>query len=206
MKVNHLEVLVEEPSMAALLFELLPRVINEDVTFSIFTYNGKSDLLKKLPDRLLGYSSWLPENFGIVVLVDNDDDDCKALKATLEDHFARAGIPTKQSPNGTLFSGLTRIAIKELEAWYFGNWPAVNRSYPKVPLSTATKARFRNSDEIQGGTWEAFERICKDNGLFLSGLRKVEAARAIGKEIDISENKSPSFQAFIDGIRMLTSQ
>lgn len=206
MKVNHLEILVEEPSMAALLLELLPRVINEDVTFSIFTYNGKSDLLKKLPDRLLGYSSWLPENFGIVVLVDNDDDDCKALKATLEDHFARAGIPTKQSPNGALFSGLTRIAIEELEAWYFGNWPAVNRSYPKIPLSTATKARFRNSDEIQGGTWEAFERICKVNGIFLSGLRKVETARAIGKEIDISENKSPSFQAFIDGIRMLTSQ
>lgn len=206
MTIDHLEIFVEEPSMEAFLVELLPRVLEEGVTFSIFTYNGKSDLLKKLPNRLQGYSSWLPNNYGIVVLVDKDDDDCHKLKATLEGCFAHADIPTKNCPKGASFSGLTRIAIEELEAWYFGNWPAVTRSYSKLPSNTAARASFRRSDEIQGGTWEAFERICKRNGLFLSGLRKVETAREIGGQIDIAENTSPSFQAFVDGLSELVGQ
>lgn len=200
MTINHFEIFVEEPSMEAFLLGAIPRILPEHITFSIFTYNGKSDLLRKFPDRLRGYSAWLPENYAIIALVDRDDDDCIELKARLEDFFATAKIPTKQQSNHGLSSGLTRIAVEELEAWYFGNWPAVLRSYPKLPTNVISKVGYRKSDEIQGGTWEAFERVCKKHGLFSSGLRKVEAARAIGGQIDIKENTSPSFQSFFDGL------
>ncbi|WP_020043578.1 hypothetical protein [Salipiger mucosus] len=63
--------------MEAFLMNFLPRIIPETATFSIYTYSGKSDLLRKLPSRILAYSTWLPEEFGIVVLVDRDDDDVK---------------------------------------------------------------------------------------------------------------------------------
>jgi hypothetical protein len=49
--VSHVEVLVEEPSMKAALRELLPRVLG-DLTFQIYRYQCKNELLKRLPERL----------------------------------------------------------------------------------------------------------------------------------------------------------
>ncbi|WP_245584714.1 DUF4276 family protein [Salipiger mucosus] len=126
-----------------------------------------------------------------------------ALKSTLERSFLDAGIPTKTNPDGISFSGLTRISIEELEAWYFGNWKAACRAYSRLPSTVAKKAKYRNSDNISGGTWEAFERECKKAGFFSSGLRKIEAAREIGLQIAINENTSPSLQKFYDGLLLL---
>lgn len=206
MLIDHLEIFVEEPSMEAFLLELLPRLLPRHVSFSLYTHNGKSDLLRKLPHRLRGYANWMPGNHGIVVVVDRDNDDCVGLKTTLEGFFAQSGIVTKMSAGVASFSGLTRIAVEELEAWYFGNWPAVVRGYPILPSSVASKAKYRNSDDIRGGTWEAFERICKSQGLFSTGLRKVEAARKIGGQIEIGENSSPSFAAFREGLISMVEQ
>lgn len=38
-------------------------------------------LLARLPERLRGYASWLPDTWRIVVIVDRDDADCTTLKA-----------------------------------------------------------------------------------------------------------------------------
>ena len=75
--VEHLEVLVEEPSMEALLRGFLPRMLG-DVTFQVYPFQCKSELLQHLPERLRGYSSWLPPTWRILVVVDRDDDDCRA--------------------------------------------------------------------------------------------------------------------------------
>ena len=87
----------------------------------------------------------------------------------------------------------TRIAIEELEAWYFGNWEAVSAAYPNVPADIPRRAANRESDKILGGTWEAFERILRKRNYFASGLRKVEAAALIGKHFDVEKCSSPSF-------------
>jgi len=60
MKAEHLVVFVEEPSMAAALESLLPKIVGA-LSFRIIQFQCKNDLVKKLPDRLRGYR-WIPEN------------------------------------------------------------------------------------------------------------------------------------------------
>ena len=85
------------------------------------------------------------------------------------------------------------MAIEELEAWYFGDWSAVRRAYPRVSAKVPRQAKYRFPDAIKGGTWEAFERILKRAGYFRTGLRKIEAARAVAEHMDPERNSSPSF-------------
>ncbi|MDZ4255602.1 MAG: DUF4276 family protein [Sulfuritalea sp.] len=196
MRAEHFEILVEEPSMEAFLRELLPRVLGHAATFEIYPHQCKDDLLAKLPDRLRGYYSWLPDNWRIIVVVDRDDDKCKRLKRQLESLAANAHLRTRTSVGASLWQVANRIAIEELEAWYFGDWQAVEEAYPKVPRSVPRKQQFRDPDDIRGGTWEAFERVLQRAGYFKNGLRKTEAARNLGKRIDPARNSSRSFQIF----------
>ncbi len=71
---RHLVFLVEEPSMEAFLRTLLPRRLPADCGFEIHPFQGKADLLDKLPARMRGYSGWLPKEWRIVVIVDRDDE------------------------------------------------------------------------------------------------------------------------------------
>jgi Domain of unknown function (DUF4276) len=127
-----LEILVEEPSAEVFLRGLLPRFIEVGTTFELYPYNGKQDLLKNLPARLAGYSRWLPPSSRIIVLLDCDDDDCKALKQRMEDIAVSTGLLSRTTANGLPWQIVNRIAIHELEAWYFGDWNSVRQVYPRV--------------------------------------------------------------------------
>ena len=189
-------VFVEEPSMEAALEHLLPKMLAEG-DFEIRRFQCKDDLLKQLPDRLRGFSTWLPANWALVILVDCDDDDCRQLKQRLEQVAADARLRTKTStPPGQRFQVANRIAIEELEAWFFGDWAAVKAAYPKVPATLPQRAGFRDPDAIRGGTWEALERELKKAGYFKTGLRKMECARAVAAHMDAARNTSKSFQSF----------
>ncbi|MBI3797328.1 MAG: DUF4276 family protein [Deltaproteobacteria bacterium] len=197
MSVEHIEFVVEEPSMEAFLSGLLPRLLGE-MSFSIHPFQCKDELLGRLPSRLRGYANWLPESHRILVVVDRDDDDCKQLKQHLEEITLQAGLWTRSSPKDGRFTVVNRIAIEELEAWYFGDWEAVRAAYPRVSAMVPNQSRYRDPDGVVGGTWEAFERVLKQTGYFKTGLRKIEAARAISPHIDLARNKSRSFAAFRD--------
>ena len=192
----HVELLVEELSMEAFLRALLPRLLPQDRTFEVHAFQGKSDLLGKLADRLRGYARWLPEDWRIVVVVDRDDDDCLQLKRRLEDIARQADLRTRTSAGGAPWQLVNRIAIEELEAWYFGDWEAVRTAYPRIPSSIPNQQKYRDPDHIAGGTWEAFERVMQQRGYFKEGLRKIEAARALGGLIDAQRSRSPSFRHF----------
>lgn len=198
MPAEHLEFMVEEPSMEIFLRELLPRLIPATATFAVYPHQSKGDLLRKLPARLQGYAKWLPQNWRIVVVIDRDDDDCDVLKQRLEGISANAGLRTRTSHPNQTWQVISRIAIEELEAWYFGDWEAVREEYPKAPNTIPKKAPYRDSDAVQGGTWEALERILQRVGYFKGGLRKTEIARTLGKCIDPTRNRSRSFVAFRD--------
>ena len=202
---RRLEFLVEEPSMEAFLQGLLPRILPEGCEFEFRVFQGKQDLLRKLERRLLGYRHWLPADRRLVVVVDRDDGDCHALKERLERAAADADLLTRSRARGGPWQVVNRIAIEELEAWYFGDWEAVRQAYPKVPSNTPNQARYRDPDAIQGGTWEAFERLLKKRGHFRDGLRKIEAARAIAPNIDPARNRSRSFAAFRDVLAEATA-
>ena len=193
-------VLVEEYSMEAALEHLLPKLLG-DIEYQIIRFQCKDDLLKKAPERLRGYASWLPANWRILVLVDRDDDDCMVLKAELENMAAAAGLLTKTAAdNGQCFQVVNRIAIEELEAWFFGDWSAVQAAYPRVPATLPQKAGFRDPDAVAGGTWEALEGVLKKAGYFSTGLRKVELARSVAVRMNPPNNTSRSFQIFAGAV------
>jgi hypothetical protein len=200
MTAQHLEFLVEEPSMEAFLRALLPRLLPEDRTFEVHPFQGKDDLLNKLEARLRGYAQWLPDEWRVVVVVDRDGDDCMALKRQLDAIAVNAGLRTRTRVKSGKWQVVNRIAVEELEAWYFGDWEAVRAVYPRVPSDTPKKSGFRDPDMIRGGTWEAFERILRQHRHFTSGLRKIEAARAIGAYIEPTRSISHSFKKFHEAI------
>jgi len=200
----HIEFLVEEYSAEAALKNLLPSILSEETTFAIRPFSGKQDLLSQLPKRLSGYRKWLPDDWRIVVLVDRDRENCLALKAKLEDAARQAGLATKSSVRGQKrFDVVNRLAIEEMEAWYFGDPAALKQAYPRLPDTIGRKAPYRNPDAIAGGTWEALERILKQSGYYPSGMPKVETARNVSKYMDPDRNISKSFQVFRDALREL---
>ena len=87
-------------------------------------------------------------------------------------------------------------SVEELEAWYFGDWPAVQAVHPKLPDGIPKSRGYRDPDAIAGGTWEAFERVLQRHGYAKAGLAKIQTARAIGGHIDPGRSRSPSFLVF----------
>lgn len=199
MPLKHLEALVEEPSMEAVLQMLLPQLIGA-ATFRIYAHNSKDTLFRRLAGRLGAYRQMLQPGWLVLVLVDRDDDDCRALKRSLEREATAAELVTRTGAAGGDFTVLNRIVIEELEAWYFGDWQAVRKAYPRVPPRLASRAAYRQPDAVKGGTWEALERIMQQAGYFPRGLRKLQAAERIAPHMDPARNTSRSFQVFRDAL------
>jgi len=200
MGASHIEFLVEEHSMEAFLTHLLSRCLPAGCTFRIHAHQGNLALLRKLENRLRGYVSFLPQDHRIVVIVDMDQDQCDQLKSKLEEACAHASLKSKRAADGPQWQVVTRIAVEELEAWYFGDWPAVCKAFPRVSSTVFRRSRYRNIDAIQGGTWEAFEHVLKEFGYCKQGLPKVQTATAIGQHMEPEKNCSPSFQVFWQAI------
>lgn len=182
--------------MEAFLRGLLPRLIPVDCGSEVHAFQGKADLLGKLEARLKGYAQWLPNDWRLFVIVDRDDDDCRELKANLEAMAQRAGLVTRSRAGDAQWQVVNRIAVEELEAWYFGDWSAVKEEYPRVSRDVPQRRGLREPDAILGGTWETFERVMQNHGYFKEGLPKIDTARRIAARVTPDQNRSPSFQAF----------
>jgi hypothetical protein len=182
--------MVEEPSMEAALRALLPRVLGA-LAFEVFRFSCKDEMLLRLPVRLRGYS-WLPPTWRVVIVVDRDSDDCVELKRRLDTMARDAGLRLRgEAPEP--WQVVNRIAIEELEAWYFGDWAAVRAAYPRVPATVTAKEGYRDPDAIKGGTWEAFERILQAAGYFKARMSKIEVARQVASVMEPARNHSRSF-------------
>lgn len=199
----HIEFLLEEPSAEAFLQGLLPRLLPPGASWNTVVFQGKEDILNNLEPRLKGYRPWIPADWRIVVLIDEDRQDCLALKGRLEAAATAAGFATKTNPQAGGFVVLNRIAVEELEAWYFGDTTALTQAYPRVPRGLARQAPYRHPDAIAGGTWEALERVLQRAGYFGAGLPKIEIARQMARHMDPARNTSPSFQCFRLGLGSL---
>jgi hypothetical protein len=95
--------LLEEPSMAALLEGLVPRVL-PGVPFQCIPHEGKADLEKSIPRKLRG---WREPDVRFVVIRDQDSADCKDVKRRLAALCKQGNRPDT----------VVRIACRELEAW-----------------------------------------------------------------------------------------
>jgi len=176
---------------------LVPR-LRADFEFQVHAYNGVNDMLPKLPKRLGAVTHYIQPSHRIVVVRDEDRKNCQTPKRQIEAIARKAGLRPK-GKHGP-FEVLTRIAIEELEAWFFGDVPALVEAYPGVSPSIDKQRGFRNPDAIAGGTWEAMERMLQRAGHYPAGLAKTDFARRMAACMDASRNTSKSFQVFRDGI------
>ena len=151
----HIEVLVEDSSGEKLLQVLLPQLLGpqgEPHTWRLHAYKGigripkglvpntdaaKRILLDRLPKQLRGYGK-TPGIDAVVIVLDTDKRDCAAFLAEL----IAAKNACNPSPN-TLF----RLAIEEMEAWYFGDQDALLAAYPSAKCS---ESMFRIAYAIRG--------------------------------------------------------
>ena len=201
MSILHLEFLVEEASLESALAQLLPKILPSTVSSKIHAFRGKPDLLAKVPNRLKGYQAWLPPDWKIVILIDEDREDCLNLKKQLEDMAIVAGLITKSScQEDQSFHVLNRIVVEELEAWFFGDVQAICQAYPKVSANLAKQKRYRDPDAIKGGTWEALERVLQKAGYHPGKLEKYKASSDISQYMNPESNRSKSFQVFYQGL------
>jgi hypothetical protein len=214
----HIEVLVEDSSGKILLDCLLPQffgVHGHSNTWRLHSYRGvgriparlnsttdpaKRILLDQLPRLLRGYSK-TPGVDAIVVVVDADTRDCKAFLEELQQLAAACG-----AADNTMF----RLAIEEIEAWYFGDNQAILAAYPR-----ANKTVFANyRQDSVCGTWELLadavspggSAAVKKIGWPFAGSVKHEWARSIGPKMNVEKNTSPSFCKLRDGLRKLVSK
>jgi len=204
MTVRHVEVLVEEPSAEEVLRLILPKILR-GTSFQVYRHQCKEQLLKRLPQRLQGYANFLPPDWRIVVVVDRDDDDCHKLKGRPEKMALAKGLATRSRPVEGAYVVVNRLAIEELEAWYFGDWEAVRSAYPRVPDTIPAQAAYRDPDRIAGGTWEAFERVLRKAGYFKAGLQKVTAAREVAAHMVPERNGSRSFQVLREALEEMAT-
>ena len=92
---------------------------------------------------LKGYAGFLTDDHRVMAIVDRDDDDCKDLKSRLESACTNTGLRSRRVGATSDWEIVTRIAVEELEAWYFGNWTAVRGAYPRMPENTPGQSRSR---------------------------------------------------------------
>lgn len=202
--ITHVEFLVEEYSMELTLQKIAPGLIG-DRTFGIHPFGGKPDLLRKLPARLKGYSSFaVQQGYGVVILVDEDREDCCELKDRIESIVKNSGLASVSSGASNPVV-LSRIVVEELEAWLLGDPQAVVAAYPKIPVSYIKTKKYRDPDAIRGGTAEALEHLLKRYGYIADSMRKTDVAVSIATHMDVSSNISRSFNTFKAGLAVLLS-
>ena len=182
--------------MEAFLEVFLDSVLPENCSYETHSYQGKQDLLAKLPSRLRAYAQWLPSHWTIFVIIDRDDDSCLRLKNTLEQAAYGAGLITRTSGSHGIWQVANRVVVEELEAWYIGDPEAICMAYPRINRSSLGQARYRDPDAVAGGTCESFERLLQRRNYFKGGLRKIEAARDMAAHMVPERNCSHSFQVF----------
>lgn len=182
--------LLEEPSMKALLLALLPRMFpdwHEQEHFLCIAHQGKSDLDKSIPKKL---SAWQFPHDRFVILRDNDNADCLALKARLQqlcDTALRHDV-------------LIRLVCQELEGWYLGDLQALSAAYanPKINSPKNVK-KFADPDLWQKPSIEVSRMVPE--------FQKTSGARLMGALLDLDgRNNSASFSFFLSGLHRLTAE
>lgn len=212
----HLEILIEDSSGKRMLDSIVPAIlgpIGAPHTWRIIAYKGvghlpkglegghdaaKRILLDRLPTVLRGYGR-TPGIDGVVVVVDADERDCRAFLADLRE------ILTRVRPAMPV---VFRLAIEEVEAWYFGDRTALLGAYPKARRDILA----RYVQDAVCGTWEMLadaihpggRAVIARGGFPAAGAAKHEWASRIAPLMDPDRNVSPSFREFREALIGLT--
>lgn len=198
----HAEFLVEDYSTEETVAILLSRLLADhpERTAQVASFDGKHGMLGQLRERF-GILARTPYVDRVIVVIDQDRDDCEELKRRIyEDAVAARLVYRNQT---TAESALRiRIAMTELESWFIGDPAAVLAAYPRLSERDLRLRRNEPPDALPDA-WEWLERRLMQRRYFPQGLRKIEAARAIAPHLNLSPeaNASRSFRLFLRTLR-----
>lgn len=187
---NRVVFLVEGATDAGFLHAFLLRARVSKERFTIVPFRGKSDLLGNFH---LHIRRWREPGTRFVILVDQDEDDCKRLKRNITES-AREKCATQSERL------MVRIACREAEAWYLGDIAALQEAYPDArPSVWRSISRRKNPDDI---------RLPKPSGMLanIPGFAKRDAAERMGDILgrkwseSMEDNRSASFRCFASGL------
>jgi hypothetical protein len=205
----HLEICVEDASGKIFLENILPRVIRNDVSWRVHGYRGigripkglqSTDnaehriILDNLPKLIRGCAN-TPHVTALIIVIDSDQRDCEAFLKELKD------VHNNSAPNANV---IFRLAIEEMEAWILGDRSAIEAAYPKVTQA----AIDAYSQDTVCGTWEVLADAIHPGGsqaLIAAGwpapgAAKCDWAANIPPHMDLTLNKSPSFNKFLEAL------
>ena len=182
---EHLVFFLEGPSEKDFLERFLPKVMPAHITTHFQVFQGKQDLEKQLVRRM---KHWLLPNSGFLVMRDQDSGNCTTVKSQLRQLCTEAGRP----------DAVVRIACREMETFFVGDWAAIATGFGKPGLATlAQKAKYRDPDLLGSPSIEIKRRI--------PSYQKREGARKIAPYLDLEKNKSRSFRVLVQALRRLAA-
>lgn len=195
----HIDVLTEEQSAKTFLHNIMPKILGGEDTYSIYNYQGKHDLIKKLPNRLRAYHNPPLNTHKIIILIDRDSGNCKDIKNQLENIACNAGLTTKtMDPNN--FQVITRVVIEELESWYFGDIVALHEAYPIIPKNLRQRKGYCTPDTIPKPS-NRLLRLLQSEYAETNHLPKIDVAQRVSPYMNPEINTSESFQQFCEGVK-----
>lgn len=213
----YFQFLIEDPSGEELVHQIMKKMVAEytgiDIDYKCKSFHGiggytkkstvketkTGKLLNDLTIYLKGFNKSLKSmsSAALVVVVDNDDRDTDEFYNELE-ALARNNMIT--------LDYVFCVAVEELEAWLLGDEDAIFAAYPRAKIHLL---RNYEQDSICG-TWEVLADMLykggrnslKRNSPYYgeTGRLKCEWARNIGAQMNIHDNKSPSFNCFINAL------
>ena len=177
--------LLEEPSMKYLLENLLPRLF-PDLVFQCIPHEGKTQLDRSIPVKL---KAWREPGVRFVIVRDNDNVDCRAMKQRLQELCAQ----------GEREDTLIRLVCQELESWYLGDLSALANAYELRNIDTPrNRKKYREPD--------AWEKPSVEVKRLVPSFQKLDGARRLGRELQTMENASPSFRIFVSGVAKVMAE
>lgn len=171
--------LLEEQSMKEVLTVILPKIIPQTYTFQCVNHKGKSALRKSIPIKTRG---WGEPYVRFIIVYDKDSADCKSLKREIYE------LIDEHRRSDTLI----RIVCTELESWFLGDLDAVEKAFSIDLSEKKNKSIYQNPDAISNAKQEL--------KLLVPKYQPILGSKCISEFMDISKNKSKSFQVFISGI------
>lgn len=178
--------LLEEPSAKAMLESVLPRMLQEETRFRCIPFEGKQDLERQLTRKIRAYQN---DQARFIVLRDQDSHpDCTAVKSKLLDLCLASGKADRC---------VVRIACRELETFYLADLLAVEQSLGLAGLAKHQQSRkFKTPDHLGSPSREL-------KALTGNRYEKVAGSRAIGRHLQLDNERSPSFRNLIAAIRRM---
>ncbi len=184
---------LEEYSAQMMLEGMIPNLFvdkkqDPNLILEYHTFQGKSDLKKKIKQKISGYYD---NNMKVahVVLIDQDANDCSKEKQFL--FLLLTDLRDKNI--------LVRIACSELETFYLADLQAVSDAL-KMPKLNKLKEKKRYHDPDNNCKNKPSDQLIK---ITEGNYQKVAGSRAIGKMLDITNTRSNSFHQLVVGIRKL---